>query len=406
MKIHDRQHARISPSGVERALNCTQSVRLSASLPPRLAGPEAAAGTAAHALFERCLREDLDVFELSTGPVEVDGHTVDIDEEMLERLQICVDWVRENVPRPWLLEERMQFGFLESITGEPVYGHLDVGSVEETIVVVDLKTGFNPVPADDPQLLMYLLGLVEDHHAYPEGNDDVVAGQTVVLQPATGGEVADVYEVTWAELRAFRKWLVDGFTRVARGQWSYADGPWCRWCPVASACPHLRALALDAPLTRIAPNAELVASGEYSAEHLDAALVFIRNVLDPWVRAVDHAAESYMVHGGLLASHKLVRKRANRRWCLPEDEVASVLKTHGIDPFEDPKLVSPAQAEKRLPKAKRAIVDDLAEKPLGELTVAPIDDKRPAVEVAASFAAAVQSHQARGFLAAAKQRKD
>ena len=90
--VLEREHAQISPSGFERAEACSQSVRLSAYAPKRLAGPEARAGTADHALLEKCLTEHLDTFEvLDVETVKVDSHEVEITDERLDGVQFALD---------------------------------------------------------------------------------------------------------------------------------------------------------------------------------------------------------------------------------------------------------------------------------------------------------------------------
>ena len=394
-KIEDRVHARVSPSGYERISNCTKSLVLASQAPQRLAGVDAAVGTAGHAVFERCLREGLDTFEVSRGPVLVDGHVVQIDEVMLEGVQVALDWCRENLNPPLIVERRVEMSAAADALGEPVYGYVDCAAMAPLPTVVDLKLGFNPVPADAPQLKLYLVGLIGEEVGEIPDTDDVV-GRTVVIQPNSSGEAVDVAEHTGRELRAFAAEVLRTMERIRRRDFTYAAGSWCRWCPAAAICPHLAAVARDAALARITPNPEMVASGEFSADQLNEALNLISSI-DAWCRAVTRTAEDYLVHGGKLANWKLVRKRTLRRW-IDEGAAEAELAALGIDPLEH-KLVTPAEAERRLPPAKRRVVDDLAEKPIGDLTLAPASDKKPGVEVAATLQRALEGSVAAGFLA-------
>lgn len=396
VQIEDREHARLSPSSAERQIECTKSVALSASLPPSLPTPDAAAGTVGHALFERCLREGIDTFELPVGAVEVDGHRVEVDDGMLDLVQGAVDWAREHVPRPWLLEHRVSFPFVEAALGEPMWGFLDVGC-RAPFYVADLKMGFQPVAPDAVQLRLYLMGLALEGNPGLEGAGP--AGVAAVIQPrATTAE----HEVSWQDLRDLRDWLIDGMRRIRRRDYSYAHGPWCSWCPAAGACPHLAAVARDSALARATPTIELVASGEFSADLLNEALNLAPRV-EQWLKAVNEVARQYLVHGGQLADHVLVERRTNRRW-VDEAAVAARLVELGADPWTEPKLVSPAEAERRLPKSKRGVVGELAEKPPGELTVAPrATTKKPAVDYVAMAEAALQSNRAAALI---EKRKD
>lgn len=397
--IEDRPHARVSPSGYERISRCTKSLVLSAQAPPRLAGPDAAAGTAGHAIFERCLRGDLDTFEVKRGPVKVDGYEVEIDEAMLEGVQVALDWCRANLDPPLIIERPVELEAASEALGEPVYGYVDAASLSPLPTVVDLKMGFNPVRADAPQLRLYLLGLLGAEVGEIPSTGEVV-GRTVVIQPNSRGDAVSIAEHTGAELREFAREVLAVMRRIKRREWTYEAGEWCRWCPAASICPHLAAVARDAALARITPSPEMVASGEFTADQLNEALNLISSV-DAWVRAVTRTAEDYLVHGGKLRDWKLVRKKTNRRW-IDETAAEAELRRLGVDPMEH-KLVTPAEAERRLPPGKRREVDGLAEKPAGDLTLARADDKRPGVEVAATLQRALEGAVAAGFLAPSRE---
>ena len=65
------------------------SVQFSTQAPPRLAGPDAVAGTVQHSILEKCLTENLEVFELGDlQMIRVDGHDVEVthDARQCERL--------------------------------------------------------------------------------------------------------------------------------------------------------------------------------------------------------------------------------------------------------------------------------------------------------------------------------
>ena len=156
-------------------------------------------------------------------------------------------------------------------------------------------------------------------------------------------------------------------------------------------------MARDPALTMISPSPEAVAQGEITKEMLEDALDRAE-ILEHFLKQLYHTAEDYMIHGGKLRNQKLVRKRTNRRW-IDEAVAVKVLKALGVDPYVF-RAVTPAEAEKRLPKGKRRIVnDELAEQPVGELTIAPKSDPKPGIEVGATFRRAVESTQAVGFLA-------
>ena len=91
--------------------------------------------------------------------------------------------------------------------------------------------------------------------------------------------------------------------------------------------------------------------------------------------------------------------RTVRRRVEPDQDAAAVkLQDPGINPWNKPTIITPAEAERRLPKARHAQLEPLVEKPIGELTVAAASDPKPAVAVTATLRAALQSSIAAGYL--------
>lgn len=398
LAVIERPHAKISPSSFERVEKCSQSVRLSEHSPPRLAGPEAQAGTAAHHLLETCLKEGLDTFELSDiTTLQVDGHEVEVDDEMLDAVQLALDWVRANMPAPLAIEKKVRFPFADPYLGSEMFGWIDIGTSAPPWIVADAKFGFNLVGADSIQLALYLLGLALEHD--PELSGSGHAGTTVVIQPQNKAEPVRDHTYSWADLRMIRNRVIAALKRVQNHEWFYAYGEWCRYCPAAGICPHLRATMMDPALTIVSPSAEAIAAGDISREQLEAALDRV-DILEIFLKQLNAVAESYVIHGGKLRNRKLVRKKTNRRW-IDERKAVEKLTELQVDPYTKPSVIGPAEAERRLPKGKRAIINtELAEKPPGDLTLVSRDDTRPEIDVGATLRAALASSVAAGYLAA------
>ena len=397
--VLDRPHGKISPSMFARVMHCTASVPLTEKAPTRLAGLAAQTGTAAHALLERCLTEDLDTFELSDlETVRVDGAEVMITDEMLDQVQLALRWIRSNMAPPLLIEKQITLAFTGAPGRPPMAGWIDVASGPPWIVA-DYKSGFHSVEASSIQLGLYLLGLALEER--PELRGEGHAGTAVVIQPRDSEPIRS-HGYTWAELRQLKAQVRAVFDRIDRKDWTYADGAWCRWCPAAGFCPHLAAVARDAALAITVPTPELVATGEISNEAL-ADWLDVIDRLEHWARSVNEVALDYVVHGGMLRNRKLVRKRVTRRWReLDERKAAAALEALGIDPWQR-KVVTPAEAERRLPKTQRDVVELLSEKPPGELTLAPLNDPRTPIDAGASLRAALKSSVAAGYLAPAQR---
>jgi hypothetical protein len=398
--VVEREHAKISPSGFERAENCTQSVRLSAYAQPRLAGPEARIGTAKHwLLLDKCLTENLETFELGDiETIKVDGHEIKVTDELLDDVQFVLDRVREIVPEPRLIEAKVEFEFADAILDSPLFGYIDVATAEgPPWIVADAKFGVGLVEADTIQLAIYLLCLVG--RVYPNLDREGLAGTTVIIQPNARAEPVRTHDYTFADLREIKRRVIAALTRIKNQEWSYKLGPWCRHCTATGICPHLHAMMRDPALTLISPSPEAVAQGEITREMLEDGLDRAP-ILEHALKQLYATAEDYMIHGGKLRNQKLVRKRTTRKW-INELKAVNELKALGVEPYSFT-VISPAQAEKRLPKGKRGIIEKLSEQPLGELTAAPKNDPKPEVDVVTTLKAALRSRAAAGYLAAAK----
>jgi hypothetical protein len=125
-------------------------------------------------------------------------------------------------------------------------------------------------------------------------------------------------------------------------------------------------------------------------------------LLDARNRAIEALAMRLAEQGTKVPGQKLVRKKANRKWTSPEDEIAAALAKEGLSPkdfLSEPSLRSPAQVEKLGPAARKAvnghklkddenwIIEPLAVKGVGGLTLASEDDPRTEVviDTAADF---------------------
>lgn len=104
------------------------------------------------------------------------------------------------------------------------------------------------------------------------------------------------------------------------------------------------------------------------------------SAIDSWVRAVeDFALQRATLQGVIPSGYKLVQKRANRKW-KDEDQVREVLEPVLGDSIYAPrKILTPAQMDKVAKKEGNWIpIEQLYEKPEGQLTLTKISDVRAA----------------------------
>ena len=112
-------------------------------------------------------------------------------------------------------------------------------------------------------------------------------------------------------------------------------------------------------------------------------------LLDQWARDIEGAMLLHAMNGIEVPGKKLVRGKSNRKWS-PDLSIEQEINTRKIglplvELWTEPELKSPAQveklgADKAMRKAMKALVDDLAFKPPGKLTLVDVSDPREAVD--------------------------
>jgi hypothetical protein len=382
-------HAKLSPSGTKRWLNCPGSVALSEGIPDG-SSFYAAEGSAAHELLEKALHNEGPVWEPEIGePWEHDGFTGEVTQEMVDAVQVAVDYVRKQVAEaedigfgvePEVrLERRVNFDRLNPPEG------LDGGTCDVTIWsgpemrnlhVIDYKHGqgvFVEVEGNE-QLLSYALGAIATDGRRPDRI------KTTIIQPRHhAGDPVRSAEYTWAEIVEFKRDLFAAAEDTAKPGAPLVVGDWCRFCPALPQCPaqadHATQLAqaefdeLDADT---APT--LLADPKLMTPDQLGAVLDGAKFVEDWIKAVRAHVSSLIDRGEEVPGWKLVEGRANRRWSDEERaERYMARKGLGVDERFTRKLVSPAQAEKALKAAghKPSYIQRFIEQPKGSPKLAP-----------------------------------
>lgn len=151
----------------------------------------------------------------------------------------------------------------------------------------------------------------------------------------------------------------------------------CRWCLAAPKCPAMKQKANE--VARRAFSNALPYEPAELAETLDQL-----PVLEGWIKKVREFAYEEAEKGHEIPNYKLVNKVARRAW-RDEEAVAKALDALGVEAFER-KLISPAAAEKQLPKELRDKLDELTFKESSGHALVHESDKRPAVKTDARSA--------------------
>ena len=381
-------HAKLAPSAAHRWLGCTASPGYLAAnadkLPPNTS-EYADEGTRAHEAAAYALLE---------------GDVVCDDALMASYVKGYVEFVQSQVAGPdqLLVEQKVPLFY-----SPKEYGTVDaVVLTDEALFINDLKygAGVSVEAKENPQLLIY----AESYVRHRKLRETLPAEFSVVLtiyQPrAREGEPVRQWFTTLGELDM----LATRIGATAKAIQANNEGVLrfepsdkaCRFCPAKGFC-EARAKAMTdgvspdilaeecsaAVIEHLASNPPRVLSNTELTRIAKAAL---KGDVQKWLKDVVDYVEQQLHAGSTdFPDFKLVRTEKRRTW-VNEDEVVTLLRPKlGTADLWEKKLVSPAQAEKKLKgmelstKFKNRFAE-LQTKPEGEPALALSDDPRPKFE--------------------------
>ena len=396
-EVPESPHSVLGPSSAERWLNCPGSVLATKGLPDQ-SSIYAVTGTAAHALSEWVRTEGKPAKEwLGDTLVVVRGdsrHNIVVDEPMVDSVQEFCDRVAEQ-PGEELIEALVRY---ESIVPGG-FGTLDSGKLtDETLRITDFKDGqgVKKWAKMNPQLMTYAYGVFLDYGwMYPDLKRVVLA----ISQPRL--DHYDEWELSLAELLEWvGSTLAPGAKLALTPGAPFKAGEWCQFCKIKATCKE-RAKSvfeqvtgdfvdLDVAVASVKGVAETVPL--LTNEDVAKALTAWPSI-EKWGAALKAYALHELAQGRAVGDMKLVEGRGSRAWDAEMSEVVSSMIEHGAkreDLFTEPELISPAKAEKLVPKKLFAPGTDtkeagalarLVKKVHGKPTLVPGSDPRPAYHV-------------------------
>ena len=387
-------HSPLGPSGADRWINCPGSYQCTRGIRDE-SSSYAIEGTAAHAVAEACDKQEVAASHFLDWTVRVsrDGkHTdVPVTWEMVDAVQTFLDYVDE-FPGDNLNESQVRYTDLVP----EGFGTLDRAKIGTYVVhIFDFKYGQGvPVEAEDnAQMKLYALGFLQD---YGWLADDLKSFVLHVVQPRLSA--ISSWPISWADLVEWGEKVV----RPAAQEALHAKTPtmkagkWCTFCKIRATCT-VRASAVFSEvvgdfkdLDSAVDDVELLGPAFALTPDQAARVLKVLPQIKSWCSDLEAYAMAELQAGRKIGDWKLVEGKSNRVWNKADDEVAKELLAAGVkeDQLYKPReIVGPAPIEKILGK-KNEVLKSLCTKPKGKPTLAPGDDKRPAltVDAASEFA--------------------
>lgn len=388
------------PSNGGRWMLCHGSVALCRGLSGS-AGPAAREGTAVHLMGEQGMRNEREPIEWADRIITVEGHDIEVTEEMVDGAQMYVNHLRSMVDQGAQIEieARLSLAPLDPNNGllASCRGTSDAVLLwpdQQMLEVDDLKFGKGyMVPANTVQLRIYgLMGLVKY-----TAQHKIKRVRTTIIQPRDPDDSVRIrsHEYDVHEIWEFAGQVYGAMHAAMQPDAKLTPGEeQCQWCPARGFCPALahNALAVAraafaappqlhalSPLPPPGPAPVLPNVGTATGEELSVWLSR-RDMIETWFKGVEERAAQACQAGIKVPGYKMVRRTGNRRF----DDIDTAplkLRALGVQTsamYSAPKLLSPAQIEKLIPTERHAELASFVNRADNGLALVKETDKRPA----------------------------
>ena len=367
------EHAKLSASGSKKWINCPGSVVLERKFPDSTSA-YAAEGTAAHALGEAKLKKATNQITRVQYHEMIKG--LEITEDMEEYTDSYMDFVIEQynelkgkyADTVILFEQRLDFskwvpnGFG---TGDTVI----IGGGVCKIIDLKYGKGVRVSAQNNSQLRIYGLGAY-DAYDYLYG---IETFELTIFQPRIDNidtEILSTKELlTWGRETHQRAILADS-EKIICIAGKHCDDGFCKARPI---CREYAEEKLKLAAKEFKYPAELTT--EEIAEVIDQS-----EHLASWAKLVKEYALEQALSGVKFPGFKVAEGRSNRRYSVPDTEIADKLIGAGYSEKDiyTKELLSITKMETLLSKKKfNELLGGFVEKPQGKPTLVPMEDKRP-----------------------------
>lgn len=357
-------HSRIvGGSTAKRVIACPGSVALVDKMPPKPSSKYADEGTLLHDVIAKILESDTAKPEDFLG---MQYNDITLTEDLIERklapALASFDALCGTEGMEYAVESVVDFGsFLPD-----VFGSADVlGRIGDRAFVVDWKFGDGvPVSAEENYQLMFYGAAAMRTPKLEWVFKDCADVELVIIQPPhTRRWVTSVERI-----KQFESELFAAVNVALKPDAPLAAGDHCRWCAAKPLCP-----VMTGALDRVRKEQIDLMPVDQIANYLNQL-----PMLENFIKELQQLAHGLLEEGKTIPGWKLVNKRATRQW-VDEDKAHDWLTEQGIYALQEPKVITPAAADKLLKKAKKDLPSDLVVAVSSGSTLAPEDDPRPSV---------------------------
>lgn len=353
----------VGGSTASRVINCPGSVALVAKMPPRASSEYADRGTLLHDAISLIL--DGKETAQSVIGMTYEGQTLnqELYDEKIDSALTILAQIDPNAELEYMVETKVHFGDL--LPG--VFGSADLlGRIGKRAIVLDWKFGDGvPVEAEENyQGMFYAAAAMRTPEAkwVFDGADEI---EIIIVQPPS----VKRWVTTFERIRQFERDLIVAVKKAEDADAPIKAGKHCRWCAAKPICPQMTG-AVDRALKQALINVD----AQFLSLYLEKA-----DLLEDWITDVRKLAHEMLENNVAVPGYKLVAKRATRQWVDEDKAGAQLLSWLPKKDVYTEKLISPAQAEKLLKKAKQELPDELVVSISSGSTLAPESDPRPAV---------------------------
>ncbi len=386
-------HATLSASGSAKWLSCPAALALEALINEPDTGNEYTyEGTAAHEILRKCLSENKDPSKFFGASIDVaeglDEHLISIDQEMVDNVEIAIEYIQRLSARNSFYEERVDYshiapnGFGTADVLLEVYEKVATNKRVNTLYVIDFKygAGIKVDAFENSQGMLYALGALNSLEVLFDREIERV--NVVIIQPRMDN--ISEYEISVADL------LKQGDDMKPKAQKAYSlyekaiSGPdiifnpenfnptkdGCKWCQ-GRRLTRCKAHAHTGYQAAIEGFGDLTTKQKskvssidvsdstikdpYFLDNADLAAIWLKaSLFKSFLENLDSEITSRINSGQTVPGLRLIPTEKPRAWKFDEEETIKAIRTAGLQKVDYLKwsIISPTEAQNILKEVK------------------------------------------------------